>query len=110
MDYLNPQRDASLSPCLAIPPKPKCRRAAPSSRRHPHRRHVLGYLHRHSGGGARLDRERPEHLYYKYTAVQGYLTATLTYIEPGQDLDVFIVQDSDREPPAATTTPPIPSA
>ncbi len=29
--------------------------------------------------------------------VQGFLTATLTYIEPGQDLDVFIVQDSDRE-------------
>jgi hypothetical protein len=33
----------------------------------------------------------PERLYYKYTAVQGFLTATLTYVQPAQNLDVFIV-------------------
>jgi hypothetical protein len=105
MAYLPPQRDASFAPCLGststqVPPGGGI--FSGDTRSGGNYWDAYEY---DAGGGPGWAETGPERLYFKYTAVQGFLTATLTYREPGQDLNVFIVQDSDREPPCGYDDP-----
>lgn len=104
LDYLNPQRDTSLGPCLGTVTQVPAAGGTYSGDTGTGGMYWDTYTD-NSGSGPGWIETGPERLYEKYTAVQGYLTATLTSIQPGQDLDVFIVQESDREAPCGYDDP-----